>query len=157
SRPIGSTWKVEFCQTPRIAIGCRAWSMRPRTPAAHMERSMWTCQVTFCGGCTVASMATIVSAALQASPSRGCEACPYSSGTFGVVPERREGTRRRLGRLDGGGVRGAGDHDLARAQPLGHHGLLLRVPGVVVLAVQDQDGQARAARHLGELVDAVGA
>ena len=40
SRPNGSSWKLEFCQTPHMAIGCSACSMRLRTPPTHMVRSM---------------------------------------------------------------------------------------------------------------------
>jgi len=63
-------------------------------------------------------------------------------------PECRERAGRGLGGLDRRGVTRARYADPVRAKPPGHALLDGRAPGVVVLPVQDQDGQPAEVREL---------
>src|SRR5690606_6147189 len=74
----------------------------------------------------------------------------------GLVPEGGQGGRGGFGGLPGGGVGGAGDDDLGGVEAFGHRGLDGGLPGVVVLAVEDEDAEARVGGVLGQFVDAVG-
>ena len=74
---------------------------------------------------------------------------------FGRVPELGQDARRGHRRLDRGRVRGTRDAGALGAESPGHLVLLGGRPGVVVLAVDDHDRQARRRGGLGQLIGAV--